>query len=910
MGRWLTQRRRYRALGSCASRCGSTPDPVRVAPRSPKLSRNDGPQGNTLIVPLDRMWQRVEVTRTDSDTALFYDLLYLGEMLTKLLVLGTTALVAEDRGRQRYAIEHALVRANSIGDWVTVLGDLLSGPASSLLDREADVEQRELTQRWSADDGAWQRQAVDELERVLECFDLAGGRQKGKAPLLRWFQSFAMLRNRTRGHGAPTGRACGDVAPHLELSLRLLSDNLTAFNRPWLLLRRSMTNKYRVIAFAGSSDTWNYLKSEATHQYADGVYRGLGTELHSVPLIYTDVDLSDFHIANGNFRSTGFEAISYISDDVRSVESTPYTVPATALPMSGTAAGPQLDLIGQSFVNLPDRSTNYIARRPLEVTVTDLVLDDRHPIITLVGRGGVGKTSVALEVLHDVAVRGQFFAILWFSARDIDLLPEGPKRVQPDVLTQDEIAAQFVELMNPAGSANPQFNALEFLQKSMSGKGEDGPFLFVFDNFETMRNAGDVFAAIDTYIRLPNKVLITSRSREFRGDYPVEVLGMAKDEFVSLAENTALRLGVSNLLTDRFLDELYEESDGHPYVVKVLMGEVAVSGQRRSVERVIASRDDILDALFERTFSALPPSAQRVFLTLANWRSIVPRVAVEAALLRPQNERIDVGHALDILERSSLIEVVEGAGAAEQFVRTPLAAAVFGRRKLTVSSMKTAIEADTDIIRMFGAAKVHEAGRGLEPRVERMVAFLAQKVQRNEDISEGLAVLELVARQYPPAWLKVADLFEEQGDGKAATEAAEATKRYLQDVPEDAEAWRRLARLSARDGDALGELHALFQVAELPGATVREISHVANRFNDLARGRKLDLEADERRVMAGRIRTLLEQRVKDADATTLSRLAWLCLHLGATDDAKEYAQRGLDLDPFNEHCGRLVDRLT
>jgi hypothetical protein len=41
----------------------------------------------------------------------------------------------------------------------------------------------------------------------------------------------------------------------------------------------------------------------------------------------------------------------------------------------------------------------------------------------------------------------------------------------------------------------------------------DGPFLFVFDNFETVVSPGEAFAWIDTYIRSPNKALITTRIR-------------------------------------------------------------------------------------------------------------------------------------------------------------------------------------------------------------------------------------------------------------------------------------------------------------------------------------------------------------------------------------------------------------
>jgi hypothetical protein len=858
------------------------------------------------------MWQRVDLARDDSDTALFYDLLFLGELAVKLTTSALISMLGEDRERQRYAIEHALVRANGIGDWATKVDEILTSPVSQLLTPSALAFKRELMQRWSPSDEAWQRSAVELLDQTSRRLQSAPESLPAKVSLQRWFQMFAGLRNRTRGHGAPTGLACSTMAGDLERSLRLLTDNLTLFQQPWAFLRRSLSGKYRVVMLNGAPDAFDHLKRESNHEMADGIYIALGAELLPVPFVYTDVDLTDFFVANGNFRLGHFEALSYLSNDSQEVDGSRYLLPASALPASGTTASPVLDLVGRTFTNLPPTIPDYVRRAELESAVEDLLTDDRHPIITLVGRGGVGKTSLALEVLHRLTGTGGFFAIVWFSARDIDLLPHGARRVRPDVLTQADIAAQFVELMNPAGSASKDFNDVEFLARSMSGSADDGPFVFVFDNFETVRNPIDIYTWIDTYIRIPNKVLITSRFRDFRGDYPVEVRGMTRDEFRELATSTATRIGIANLLSEGFLDRLYDESDGHPYVVKVLLGEAAVQKRAPSVERVMASRDDILDALFERTFSAISPAARRVFLTLCNWRSIVPRLAVEAALLRPANERIDVAQAFDVLERSSLIETVGGPELADQFIRVPLAAAVFGRRKLTVTAMKTAIDADTEIIRMFGAAKVDEAGRGLAPRLDRLVASVGARAQSGENIADDIAVLEFVARNYAPAWLRIADLFDEAPDAReGARQSIEALKHYLETNPDDFLAWRRLAETSVRANDALGELHARFQIAESPQAGLADVSLAANRFNSLAATGALDVDVDvdERRTMARRIRSLLEGYVRHADATTFSRLAWLSLHVNDLEAAGQYTQRGLALEPYNQHCRRLAERL-
>src|SRR5262249_48222344 len=161
----------------------------------------------------------------------------------------------------------------------------------------------------------------------------------------------------------------------------------------------------------------------------------------------------------------------------------------------------------------------------------------------------------------------------------IDLLPEGPRVVRPDVLTIEDLARDFTELMRP-GLEVKKSDAEKYLTDSLSGQSEDGPFIFVFDNFETIRQQSELFAYISNAIRLPNKVLITTRTRDFKADYPIEVRGMTRDEFTELVADVSARLGISSLIDSGYEEQLFEESDGHPYITKILLGEIANAGKR------------------------------------------------------------------------------------------------------------------------------------------------------------------------------------------------------------------------------------------------------------------------------------------------------------------------------------------
>ena len=296
----------------------------------------------------------------------------------------------------------------------------------------------------------------------------------------------------------------------------------------------------------------------------------------------------------------------------------------------------------------------------------------------------------------------------------------------------------------------PPHKPINFLASTLTGS-DVGPLLFVFDNFETVQNPAELYSWLDTYVRLPNKILITTRHREFKGDYSVEVGGMTEEQCDELVDATASSLGIGNLVTPQYRRELYQESDGHPYVVKILLGESAKEKRLTKVERIIATKDDILDALFERTYTRLSPAARKVFLTISSWRSVVPLVSVEAALLRPDHERMDVAAAVDELHRCSFIDVIEFPEDHQLFLSVPLVAAVFGRRKLAVAASRQEIEHDVQFLHLFGAMQPSDIRHGVGPRVTRFVKSIAELISRNKTtLEQNAPVLEFVARRYPP----------------------------------------------------------------------------------------------------------------------------------------------------------------
>lgn len=866
-----------------------------------------------MLVPLSKMWERVEVARQDSDTALFLHLMYAGELVVKLVCAAMVESISEDIDRHRYRFAHRLVRADGIGDWAATLDELLTGPAAQNVTEDARTEHRELTKKCNL--GEWQHDAVVQLDRCLRALDKRREGIPFKLDGRRWFQYFSELRNKTRAHGATSPSMFSQICPSLELSIHLFTDHFFLFKRDWVYLHRNLSGKYRVTKLSDSATEFDILKSSrvpaAWGTPQDGVYVFIDHPCH-VELVESDPETSDFFFPNGAFTERKFEQISYITDIRRDGESARFLAPATDLPGSETQGLGRFEVQGQIFGNVPPVPSGYVTRTSLEDELTEQLLSDRHPIITLVGRGGIGKTALALAVLHEIEKQDRFGAVVWLSARDIDLLPEGPKVVKPHILSQRDVAREFVRLMEPKEAKSKEFNALSYFSDSLQSSPAGFPLLFAFDNFETVRNPSELYNFLDTYVRLPNKVLITTRSSEFKADYPVQVAGMTEDESEKLIDVASEMLGIQAMLSHEYRKQIIRESDGHPYIIKILLGDVAKAKKLVKVERIVASKDKILDALFERTYSVLSPAAKQVFLTLCSWRSTVPRIALEAVMLRPANERMDVEEAIDELLRSSFIELVSSREEDESTLVVPLAASVFGQRKLRASPMKTAVQANTDLLLDFGAGQRTDTRRGIGARIDWFFRIVARKAALDASaIDTRLPMMEFIAQRHPRGWLLLSRVYEESDLPDGQERAKAYLQRYLENAMDIAEArvvWDRLSSLCRETEDWVGEVHALVELCSLPGTELKAISNALNRWNGLFKQQAMYIAGDERQILGRRLLGIFESNFAVADATTMSRAAWLYIALHDEPRAKELVRQGLNMEPGNLYCQNLASK--
>lgn len=869
----------------------------------------------------NRLLTRLALDKDDGDHAYFSSLTLMLEYLTRVITSAVVACLGDDSEQQRYSLEFKLVRANSIGDWVTCLHEALVGPPSQLVRDGAQQFLRELTQKVNG--GDWRMQAVLAMKQAAAEVGVAASAIGQRVALRQLFDIWVALRNRSRGHGATTTDQCSASCEHLAAVCDLLRDNLTLFDTPWAYLHRNLSGKYRISPLVGASTCFNYLKTTTAVHLPNGVYMFINGPVH-IPIIYSDPSIHDIFVPNGAHRRATFETLSYITNETVRQDASAWRHPPGRLPASETEGRQSLDVVGNTFSNVPRMPPGYIRRPGLQSQVMgELQTRDRHRIVSLTGPGGIGKTTISIASINELAARDDspYGAILWISARDVDLLDSGPRRVSARAVTQRDIARAVVSLLEPSEAKQQGFDPIAYFQACLGDATDDDATLFVFDNFETVENPSDVYNWLETHIRLPNKILITTRVRSFRGDYHINIGGMTDDEANELIERHAARLGVGSLVSTEYRRSLIEESGGHPYVIKILLGDVAREGKRVTPKRVMASSGELLRALFERTYISLSPGAQRVFLLLCSWRVSVPEIGVEAVVLRPDSERFDVAGAFEELSRYSLIERV-GTDGDEAFVTVSLSAGEFGKRKLGVSPWRRAVEKDLLLLREFGVGRGRggDGAHGVYPRIDNLVKSVAREASEDgQALDRAMPILEYLAARVPRAYARLAELVMEVD---RSADAAPKAKGYLERFVEYCAAeeryggWRRLARLCEDTGDVHGEIRALCEAGIAIGHDQEGLKHVVRRVNSRLAEMKRSRVEEVRSLRVTEVVEMLaedmERRRNGLTSVNCSGLAWLHLNIGGHQSirmARNVANLGLTKEPGNHHCRSILDKL-
>lgn len=859
-----------------------------------------------LPTPLAQVARRVNTIGLEASADSFLIVSYLFETSTKLLAVALHAALFGKAPDHAYRIAYELVRADGLGVWEQAVRTASSLPAASFLPPDLVPVISWLSARRTKPDDQWFSDAVRSVADVCNLLEIETGIPDRKPTVLHLLSALVQIRNKTKAHGAvgPSFFTAAS-APYLS-AVRAFLEHCPVFQWPWMYLYHRAGIR-KGIQLRGDSphalpdaQTANVTISEpGVHFWPEGGDRPYSCSR----LLLADPECREFLLPNGAYSaaSSRAEFIDYASGRTRKIEVPHLQREPAPLPPSETHGLEALDVQSNVFGNLPPSPRGYVQRIELQTELERRLKDKNHPIITLHGRGGIGKTSLALWMAHKLAAEATpaFEAIIWFSARDVDLRHSGPKPVRPAVITLEDVARDYGRMFG-MGTTVEDFAAALQHTTHPGGLGN----LFIFDNFETLKGVVEVHRFLDTYTHLPNKVLITSRERAFKADFPIEVQGMSLDEARELVTTVTRDLGIEGLVDEDLIRRLYDYSEGHPYVMRVLIGEMAKEGRFVPPQTLMPRRLDIVNAVFERSFNKLTDTGRRVFLTVANWRSAVSELALIVVLGR---HGLDVESGIEECLRLSLISSLAFADAQRAFA-APQLARVFGRKKLDGDPDRLLIQDDLSILQRFGVVRV---GQSIQvPEEEVIRNFVEWCIDHAKDVTADSldGILQSIAELWPRAWEALARFRRRREAPQADVEYA--LRRAVEENPTDKAIVLQRAEYARTIGDESTWLSSRIQAVELDPNDTELIMEVANELNQYIFRHSAEIPQTRRGVYLASVREIMAHVSSRLDATGLSRLAWLYLHEGNDREAARYTKAGLKKDPNNVHCLRLAERLA
>jgi hypothetical protein len=101
----------------------------------------------------------------------------------------------------------------------------------------------------------------------------------------------------------------------------------------------------------------------------------------------------------------------------------------------------------------------------------------------------------------------------------------------------------------------------------------------------------------------------------------------------------------------------------------------------------------------------------------------------------------------------------------------------------------------------------------------------------------------------------------------------------------------------------------LVGAAEADPANIEFLLKVAVRLVKYVMAHKAELPERRRGSLLASVRAQLEEHAQRLPADGLSRLSWLFLLEGDRENARRYADAGLKLEPDNQYCRNLLDRI-
>ena len=307
----------------------------------------------------------------------------------------------------------------------------------------------------------------------------------------------------------------------------------------------------------------------------------------------------------------------------------------------------------KALMNLPRRPYFVGREEEIKTALQSLQPNSRTFIIGIEGIGGVGKSTLAMELSYLCVENDLFESVIWISAKEATLTLHGIEPVMPEAKTLSDILITIgTSLGNPTiGNLSIQ-DQIKRAYNLLSMR----TTLLVLDNFESL-SRNEQREIIDFLRRSPItlKVVITSRERVSEGQI-IRLQGLSFEESNALLEWDAQQKNIQ--LTKDQNKYLVDITGGLPLALLWVQGQIAVLGYSvtQVLDKLSLDADiPILQYCFNHSWDLLRHNNEKKLLfVLALQPEAVSRVALKEIAGIDDTDSFDI--AISDLLQLTLIE--------------------------------------------------------------------------------------------------------------------------------------------------------------------------------------------------------------------------------------------------------------
>lgn len=332
--------------------------------------------------------------------------------------------------------------------------------------------------------------------------------------------------------------------------------------------------------------------------------------------------------------------------------------------------------------NLPPKPYGTFVGRSKEINrIREWLEMSTYPLAAIQGMGGIGKTSLALEVAYHCLpentgwVNRSFDFIVWITAKNLPLFSLELKHVLNAIARQ----CDYGHIIRAEPHEKEQ--AVSNLLRKYS-------IFLIVDNYETVND--DLLFEFLVQIPPPSKALITTRRKHTPKVWDISLDGLSEEESLMLIRQISKQSGLENLVEakDEELLPLAKVTGNNPKAIENSLG--LIRKDVISLEKMVQKlkevdpkvEKEIFTPIFDLAWDALDKNSRQILFLMPFF---VPSADQQALSAISGTRDYDFEVAISKLTEMSLVEVERGLYERDQRYKLHTLTWNFIRHKLGVN---------------------------------------------------------------------------------------------------------------------------------------------------------------------------------------------------------------------------------